>query len=196
MKVLLVYCHPRADSFTAAAKAVALESLLANGHQVDVLDLYAEGFDPVMSADERGRYHESGTNREPVAEHLARVKAAEGLIFVYPTWWYAQPAMLKGWLERVFLPHETFSMPEGNQPIRGLLPNIRLIGAITSLGSPKWWWWLMGRPGQRILLTGIRALCAPACKTLWIALHRIDVVGEEARKAHLQRVRQALAAIR
>ncbi|KAF0231176.1 MAG: NAD(P)H dehydrogenase [Beijerinckiaceae bacterium] len=196
MKVLLVYCHPRPDSFTASVKDVAVEALVAAGHEVDLLDLYAEGFDPVMRAGERGLYHTRDANRAPVADHLERLKAAEGLIFVYPTWWYAQPAMLKGWLERVFIPHETFSMPEGNQPIRGLLPNIRFIGAITSLGSPKWWWWLMGRPGQRILLTGIRVLCAPACTTLWLALHRIDVVGADAREAHLARVRQALARLR
>ncbi len=195
MNILLVYCHPRPDSFTAAVKEAAAEALAAAGHAVDVLDLYAEGFDPVMSAGERAGYHSRETNREPVTQHLARVKAAEGLIFVYPTWWYAQPAMLKGWLERVFIPHETFSMPEGNQPIRGLLPNILLIGAITSLGSPRWWWWLMGRPGQRILLTGIRALCAPRCKTLWLALHRIDVVGEGARKAFLDRVRAEMGRV-
>jgi hypothetical protein len=54
----------------------------------------------------------------------------------------------------------------------------------------------VGRPGQRILLTGIRALCAPGCKTIWLALHRIDVVGEDARKAHLERVRAVLGAVR
>jgi NAD(P)H dehydrogenase (quinone) len=196
MKFLVVYCHPRPDSFTASVKILAVETLQSAGHSVDVLDLYAEGFDPVMSAGERGLYHDRGTNRVPVASHLDRVKAADALLFVYPTWWYAQPAMLKGWLERVFIPHETFTMPEGNQPIRGLLPNIRFIGVITSLGSPKWWWWIMGRPGQRILLTGIRALCGPRCRTLWLALHRIDVVGEGARKAHLERVRQTLGKIR
>lgn len=196
MRVFLVYCHPRPDSFTAAVRDVAIEALRVGGHDVDVLDLYAEGFDPVMSADERAGYHIAGQNRQPVADHLDRVKAAEGLVFVYPTWWYAQPAMLKGWLERVLIPHETFTMPEGNQPIRGLMQNIRLLAVVTSLGSPKWWWWLVGRPGQRILLSGIRVLCNPKCRTIWLALHRIDVVGEDARKAHLERVRQVLAAVR
>lgn len=196
MKLLVVYCHPRPDSFTAAIRDVAIDALANAGHAVDLLDLYAEGFDPVMSAAERGDYHTREVNRAPVAHHLARVKAADGLIFIYPTWWYAQPAMLKGWLERVFLPHETFSMPENNQPIRGLLSNIRLIVAVTTLGSPRWWWWLMGMPGRRILLTGIRGICAPGCKTRWLALHRIDVVGKEARKAHLDRVRKVLGEIR
>lgn len=196
MKILLVYCHPITGSFTAAARDAAREALERAGHEIDLLDLYAEGFEPVMTADERAGYHSRGENRRPVATHLDRLKAAEGLVFVYPTWWYAQPAMLKGWLERVLLPHETFTMPEGHQPIRGLLQNIRLIAVVTSLGSPKWWWWLMGRPGQRILLTGIKVLCHPKCRTIWLALHRIDVVGEAERKAHLARVRAVLGAVR
>ena len=85
MNILVVYCHPRADSFTAAVCDAAIESLAAAGHAVVLLDLYAEGFDPVMSAEERGGYHTPGANRLPVADHLARLKAAEGLIFVYPT---------------------------------------------------------------------------------------------------------------
>jgi NAD(P)H dehydrogenase (quinone) len=196
MRILLVYCHPRAGSFTEAARDTAIAAFQGAGHEVDLLDLYAEGFNPVMSDAERAGYHTRGENRVPVADHLDRVKAAEGLVFVYPTWWYAQPAMLKGWLERVLIPHETFTMPEGNQPIRGLMQNIRMLAVVTSLGSPKWWWWLVGRPGQRILLSGIRVLCHPKCRTIWLALHRIDVVGEDARKAHLDRVRAVLGAVR
>ena len=192
MNILLVYCHPSPQSFTAAMKDTAIKALESAGHKVDLIDLYAEGFNPVMSVDERAGYHTRVENRAPVESHLTRVRAADGLLFIYPTWWYAQPAMLKGWLERVLIPHEAFSMPEGNQPIRGLLTNIRFLGVITSLGSPRWWWWLVGRPGQRILLTGIRALCAPRCKTIWLALYRIDVVGESERKGFLERVKEAM----
>lgn len=196
MNILLVYCHPNPESFTAAVKAVAVEALEQAGHRVDVLDLYAEGFNPVLSRDERAGYHTRGENALPVAPHLARLKAAEGLVFIYPTWWYGQPAMLKGWLDRVFIPHETFTMPEGNQPIKGLLPNIRLITVLTSLGSPRWWWWVMGRPGARVLLTGIKVLCAPRCRTLWLALHRIDVVGQAAREAFLARVKREMGQLK
>lgn len=195
MKFLLVYCHPDPASFTASVKDTAITALQAAGHEVDLLDLYAQEFDPVLSRQERASYHTPGENRLPVAGHLNRLKAAEALLFVYPTWWYAQPAMLTGWLQRVLIPHEAFSMPEGNQPIKGLMTNIRLIGVITTMGAPRWWWWLVGRPGQRIVLTGIKALCAPSCKPLWLALHRIDVVGEGARKAFLEQVRKTLSQI-
>lgn len=195
MKILLVYCHPNPESFTAAVREVAVAALTEAGHSVDVLDLYGENFQPVMSREERAGYHTRGENRLPVVDHLDRVKSADGLLFVYPTWWYAQPAMLKGWLDRVLIPHESFTMPEGNQPIRGLLTNIRFIGVVTTLGSPRWWWMLMGMPGRRILLTGIRALCGPRCRTLWLALHRIDSAGEGERKAFLEKVRRALSGV-
>ena len=71
MRILLVYCNPCADSFTAAVRDTALSALSGRGHDVHLLDLYAEGFDPVMSADERRGYHTPGTNEEPVAGHLA-----------------------------------------------------------------------------------------------------------------------------
>lgn len=195
MKVLLVYCHPNPESLTAAIRDTAIAALRVAGHEIDLLDLYAEGFDPVMSREERAGYHAPGENARPVANHLRRLTAAEALLFVYPTWWYGQPAMLKGWLDRVFIPHETFAMPEPGRPIRGLLTNIRLVGAITTLGSPTLWWWFMGMPGRRVLLTGIKVLCAPGCKTLWLGLHSIDSAGEGQRKAFLERVKKAMGGI-
>ncbi len=197
MRVLLVYCHPDPESFTAAVNATAIAALSAAGHVVDVLDLYAENFDPVMGRDERRAYHTAGVNEEPepIAAHLARLKAADALVFVYPTWWYGQPAMLKGWLDRVFVPHATFTMPVDNKPIMGLLQNIRVIAAVTTLGSPRWWWWLVGQPGRRVLLRGIRALCHRRCRTVWLALHRMDEVGDDARRDFLGNVDRTLRSL-
>jgi putative NADPH-quinone reductase len=188
MRVLVVYCHPCPDSFTAAVRDRALEALHKAGHETRLIDLYAEGFNPVISAEERRGYHTPGENERPVAEHLERLRWAEGLIFVYPTWWYGLPAMLKGWLDRVFVPHATFKMPERGKPIARVMTNIRLVGAISTLGSPRWWWWVMGAPGRRTLLTGISVLCARGCETFWLAHHRIDSSTPESRQAFLDRV--------
>ncbi|MGL4728346.1 MAG: NAD(P)H-dependent oxidoreductase, partial [Bosea sp. (in: a-proteobacteria)] len=116
MRILLVYCHPCTESFGAALRDTASAALTLAGHEVDLIDLYAEGFDPVMGASERRGYHTPGDIEVPVADHLARLRQAEGLIFIYPTWWYGPPAMLKGWLDRVWVPHATFGMPEKGQP--------------------------------------------------------------------------------
>src|SRR5919199_1123301 len=96
MRVLLVYCHPRADSFCAEVRDTALAALETAGHAVEVRDLYAEGFPPALSAEERGRYYNEGLNLVGIESHVASLRRAEALLFVYPTWWFGPPAMLKG----------------------------------------------------------------------------------------------------
>jgi putative NADPH-quinone reductase len=193
MKVLVVYCHPCEESFNAGVRDAAMEALRAGGHEIKLLDLYAMGFDPVLTARQRRDYHTPGLNETGVEEHLAALRWCEALIFVYPTWWYGLPAMLKGWLDRVWLPHATFSMPEGAKPIGRVLTNIRTIGAISTLGSPRWWWWIMGAPGRRTLLTGLSVLCAPRCRTFWMGLHRMDSATDADRAGFLAAVRRRLA---
>lgn len=196
MHILLVYSHPCEESYGAALRDRAIASLESAGHSVDLLDLYAEGFDPVLDAEERRGYHTPGENEKPVAGHLARLRKAEGLIFVYPTWWYGPPAMLKGWIDRVFVPHATFKMPEPGKPISRVMTHIRVVGAISTLGSPLWWWWLMGMPGRRMLLTGISVLCSPKVRTFWLGLHRMDSTTPEQRTRFLDKVATRLARLR
>lgn len=198
MKILLVYCHPVPESFNRAVLDATLEGLAAAGHTVDLVDLYAEGFAPVMSADERRTYNEpDATVPADVAHHVQRLQSAEGLLFVYPTWWYGQPAMLKGYLDRVFRPGVTFTIPTEVQGMRPALDNVRFIGVVTTLGSPRWLWSLViGAPGRKIILRGIRACCGPRTRTLWLALHRMDTASDRARRRFLARVRARTAALR
>jgi NAD(P)H dehydrogenase (quinone) len=195
MKALVVYCHPNPNSFNASVRDVVLETLKASGNEVRLTDLYAEGFNPVMDCAEREGYHTAGVNEVPVAEHLANVRWCDTLIFVYPTWWYGPPAMLKGWLDRVWVPHAVFAMPEGDGPISGLIKNITHVMAISTLGSPWWWWKVgMGEPGRRILLRGLPVLCARGCKRSWLALHKMDSATLKQREAFLRKVRKAISA--
>lgn len=188
MRVLVVYCHPVPHSFTAAVRDTAIAALESSGHEIRLVDLYAEGFNPVLGAEERERYHDPGDNEVAVASHIAHIKWAEALVFVYPTWWYGLPAMLKGWLDRVWVPHVTFTMPTDGQPIRPLMTNIRKIAAISTCGAPRWWMTVVGHPGRRTVLTGIRALCAKRCRTLWLAHYLIDSSTPATRAAFLARV--------
>lgn len=197
MRALVIHCHPIAESFGSAVRDRVLKGLAAAGHEARLIDLYAIGFDPVLSAEGREAYHTAGANEAGVEEHLAALRWCEALVFVYPTWWYGPPAMLKGWLDRVWVPHATFRMPEPGKPIGRVLTNIRLIAAVSTLGSPWWWWRLvMGEPGRRMLLRGLGALCAPRCRTLWLALHRMDSAGPQERRRFLERVEARMAALR
>ncbi|WP_282604359.1 NAD(P)H-dependent oxidoreductase [Pelagibius sp. Alg239-R121] len=196
MRILVVYSHPVPESFNAAVRDTALEALRRGGHDVKLLDLYAEGFDPVMQAQERRDYHTQDLNEDPVRDQIALIQWAEGLLFVYPTWWYGLPAMLKGWLDRVWVPHVTFSMPEGNQPIRPLMTHVRFLGAVTTCGAPWWWSKVVGEPGRRTILRGIRALCAKRCRTFWLAHYKMDASTDVTRKAFLSQLQKKLGRMR
>ena len=108
MRVLVVHAHPVAASFNASLFRMTVERLAKNGHEVDAIDLYAHGFNPVMSEAERLNYHNLETNREPVEDYVERLLRAEALVLVYPVWNYGFPAILKGWIDRVFLPGVSF----------------------------------------------------------------------------------------
>jgi putative NADPH-quinone reductase len=193
MRCLVVYAHPLDTSYCAALRAKAVETLEEARHEVRVVDLYGEGFDPVLSRQERLDYHTSGANEANVRPHVELIRWAEALVFVYPTWWYGLPAILKGWLDRVWVPAVAFTMPKTGTPIRGLMDNIVRIVAVTTAGSTRWWMALMGNPGRRTLLSGIRALCGPRCRTRWLAHYDIDRSTPASRAAFLARIARELA---
>ena len=189
MRLLFIHAHPVPESFNTALCTAAIDTARAMGHEVRLIDLHAEGFNPVMSADERRTYHDNGPAPPDVAPHIAALHWAEGLIFVYPTWWYAQPAILKGWMDRVWRPGVTFTVPSPGEPMRPALTHVRLIGVITTLGSP-WWFWtvLIGAPGRKMILRGLRFCTARRTKTFWLGLHEMDTQGQPTRQRFVDRV--------
>jgi NAD(P)H dehydrogenase (quinone) len=112
MRFLVVYCHPVADSFCAAIRDTALQAIKARGDEARLIDLYVERFDPVMSADERRSYNDGPPANPDLAPHIEHLRWAEAILFVYPTWWYGLPAMLKGWFDRVWARDVAFTLGE------------------------------------------------------------------------------------
>lgn len=194
MKALVVFSHPCEESYNATLRDVVVSSLKEAGHEVRLLDLYALGFNPVMEADERRGYHDHGDNVMPVRDHVEAISWCDILVFVYPTWWFGLPAMLKGWLDRVWLPHVTFEMPSEAGPMKPKMQHIRKIGVVTTCGASWWISKLMGEPGRKTILRGIRALCAPRCRTLYLAHYKMDSSTPESRSAYLEHVRRRLRA--
>jgi len=196
VNVLVIYCHPSSGSFTAAVRDTAIAALNEAGHATAEIDLYGEGFNPVMSAEERQAYHDEATNLVPFEAHAALLRWAEMVVFVYPTWWYGPPAMLKGWLERVMVPGFAFKMPTKHRGSRPNLTNIRRLLVLTTCGATPFVSWLMGQPGRKTLLRGFRSVCHVGCRTGFMALYKMDSVSEAARRRHLARVRRTILAIR
>jgi putative NADPH-quinone reductase len=196
VRVLVVYAHPVEDSFAATLRDTVVAALREGGHEVDLADLYAEGFDPVLSRQERIDYRTVPENRASVATYVARLERAEGVILVFPSWWYGMPAILKGWFDRVWLPGVAFDF--GPQAIRPLLTGLRLFGVVTTTGAPGWFTRLyMGNPSRKVLMRGLsRLLPARRVERFWLALYGMDRSTAEQRGRFVERVRRRVAAVR
>jgi NAD(P)H dehydrogenase (quinone) len=189
MRTLVLYCHPNPDSFVAAARDRVLAGLHASGHEVRITDLYADGFRPEMSLEERRAHLEPGVAPE-LDCYVDDLRWAEALVFVYPTWWSGQPAMLKGWMERVWACGIAWELPEGAQVTRPLLTHLRRIAIVTTHGSSKWVNALEGESGKRTAFRSIRAVCSRRARTSWTAIYGLDRADEAKRIAWLDEVEQ------
>ena len=189
MRALVVYCHPRAESFTAAVRDRVTGKLAAIGADTRLSDLYARGFDPVLTADEHKAYLDCPENCAPVTRDVEDLRWCDSLIFVYPTWWYGPPALLKGWLDRVLLPDVACLMPDDvHTTIRPGLQHITRLGVFTTCGASRWLTFLVGAPGKRTFLRGVGFLCAPRAKKTFAAHYLMDGSSDESRRRHLDRV--------
>lgn len=192
MKILLVHAHPVPESFGAALHQTVLEALRRAGHEVRDLDLYAEGFQPVLDAQARRAYDTPGENEAGVRAHVEALRWADALVLVFPTWWYGLPAILKGWFDRVWLPGVAFHVPEGGGTICPGLPNLRKLGVVTTAGSPRWFLKLWMRdPVKALLLRGIKRLMARDADHLWLVHYAMDSSTPETRARFLARVSAA-----
>ena len=119
-RTLIVIAHPDPNSFNQAIQTHLVAALEAQNHQVRVRDLYGLEFDPVLSLDELKRYDsQEGEVPADVKAEQDEILWADHLIFIYPTWWWSMPAVMKGYFDRVFLPGFAFSADEHG--IKGLL---------------------------------------------------------------------------
>lgn len=188
MKALVIYCHPNPKSYTHAVLERVQTTLEQAGAELRVIDLYASEFDPRLTLRELETYVDTPQNRAPIEEHCDALEWCDALIFIYPTWWYGLPAMLKGWLDRVMLPGLAFHMPDEGENIKPALTQITQLAAFTTCGASWWLTRLIGAPGKRTLLRGLKLLCAPRCKTIFAAHYLMDSAKPDSLNAHLGRV--------
>jgi NAD(P)H dehydrogenase (quinone) len=196
MRVLVIYCHPVAESFAAAAHRIVLEALRTAGHEVTDVDLYAEEFDPVMNRQERLDYHNPERNERLVKRYDDQLVATEALVLIYPAWWYGMPAMLKGYFDRVWLPGVAFDVTSEGDVSTERLKQLRRIMVVTTYGGP---WWMVrfaiGDPARKVIGRAVRALCARNCRVTWCVHYNMDKAVPAQLARFLQRVHATTLAL-
>lgn len=156
MKTLIVYAHPEPQSLNGALKDLAVSTLENAGHEVRVSDLYAMNWKAVVDAEDFGRHASSplkvaldsgrafdaGSLTADVRTEQEKLLWADTIIFQFPLWWYAMPAILKGWVDRVFTYHFGYGVGEhsdtkyGERFGEGTLAGRRALVSVTA-GGPE-----------------------------------------------------------
>lgn len=189
MKYLVIYSHPNPASFNHAILEEVSKTLKAAGHEVVVRDLYAQNFNPVLSA---GDFTQLMAGKMPadVAEEQKHIAWADTLVFIHPIWWAGLPAMVKGYIDRVFL--KGFAYDAGKDGIIPLLKGKKVI-IFNTTGTPADIYEKSGmfRSMNQPVESGIHGFCG-----LEVKLHHyfggVPYVDDAARKQMLAQVRELL----
>jgi NAD(P)H dehydrogenase (quinone) len=111
MRVLLILAHPDPTSLNHAIADAVAAALQSDGHVVTMHDLYAESFDPLLPS---GEFPSSAKPPDTIHRHCQELVQADGIVIVHPNWWGQPPAILTGWVDRVFRPGVAYRFREGD----------------------------------------------------------------------------------
>lgn len=194
MNCLVVAAHPLPESLCMALTQRVVNQLKAAGHTVVLEDLCADNFDPCLSSAERVSYYSSAYDAAQVAGQVERLLAAEGLVLLFPTWWFGFPAVLKGWFDRVWAPGIACDHARNFGPIKPRLKHLKRVLVVTTLGAP---WWvdrlIMRQPVKKVLKIALLSTCAPRCKFEMLSLYKAENLPPARVERFRARVEERLA---
>lgn len=188
MRILVVFAHPKSDSFNAAVCAALCEGLSAAGHEIDLADLNAERFNPVLQGPELDELG-AGPALEDVIFYQQRILKAEAMAFVCPVWWFGLPAILKGFIDRVFQEGFAFQFTEDGK-VHGLLRHKKALVVCTAGASARLYrLFRFGGPLEKTFGAWTLKMCGiPAVRHVF--LHDVPNVDNEKRGRYLKKVRR------
>ncbi len=151
MNVLIVFAHPEPNSLNGVMKDLAAKTLRDNGHDVKISDLYGMRFKAVLDQDDFSQRKDNdifnpmmeqvnavgtGSLSQDIKDEVEKIKWADMIIFQFPVWWTSLPAILKGWIDKVFLPGVVHNIAEGKMYDTGLLKGKKAMLSFTT-GATK-----------------------------------------------------------
>lgn len=180
----IIYTHPNAGSFNHEILNTLSNYFSRNDEEFEVIDLYGDNFNPILSAEELEDYSQGQTCDELVKKYQRRINNSDELIFIFPIWWHNMPAMLKGFLDRVMLSGFAYDESDG---WKGLLTHIKRVTVVTTSTTTKdYLVEKCGDPIQSVFInrTLLDIGLNPDTAT-WIHFGQVNVVTDEMRQKFL-----------
>lgn len=194
MRHLVLSAHPLEDSLHGCLRDTIVDALVAGGHEVDLCDLYREGFDPVLSAEGRTHYFDPVRNGAGVQHYIDRLFAAEAWILCFPVWCFGPPAILKGWMDRVMIPGVSFQLDERGR-MRPNLTHLRRLVAVTTYGRDRLGSWWLGDPPRKMVTRYLRWFVARDAEVRYLALYGIHAALDQRHDEFIARVRRTVGTV-
>lgn len=194
MRTLLVVDHPYSGAFTRALADAARRGFERAGHEVDLVDLHADGFDPVMRLDDLAAWRE-GRAVDPLAvDYQRRLAEADHLVLAFPVWWEVMPAMTKGFVDKVITKGFAYDQPVPGGRMRRRLTGLGGVTVLTSMATPAAAYRLVfGNPLTKALFRGT-FLKIGVRNLTWLSHSNPAGHSPEQRQAMLDRVESRCAA--
>lgn len=200
MKTLIVFNHPYEGSFCNAILESVQSGLRKGNHQIDLIHLDKDNFNPVMSGKELAAFAKARKDAESaytmlepqVLEYKKRLENAEHLIFIFPIWWELMPALTKGFIDKVIFPGIAYDYGKSTQMILRL-KNLKGITVITTMNTPaSIYRFIFGNAIKNALLKG--TFWKIGCPNReWVSLNRVKSVSNEKRKKWLVKIEKKFA---
>jgi NAD(P)H dehydrogenase (quinone) len=190
MRVLVVFAHPTRSSFCGSILSAVLDELGAAGHEVELLDLYRENFDPVLPEQEWRAYEQETV--PSIQSYVEQLRRNDGLVWIFPTWNYGLPAILKGYVDRVWKPNVAFRIDAARRVHFDQFENLKFFIVATTFGAS----WLVntwcGNPGKRAVANGLRRHFPRSSRFAWLPMYNLDKPSSHRMERYLTRVRRTM----
>lgn len=189
MQTAVIYAHPNPNSFNGAILNQVIKALEDGKHSYDVIDLYKDRFDPILLFDEKKRRSDMKHDPE-TAEYRRIVKNADHLIFIYPLWWGGMPAIMKGFIDRVFVAGEAYTY-QGKLP-KGLL-KARTASVYYTADAPSWYLRFWRRDADWVTVKDVMLKFCGVRRVRRLLFAGVKDSSEEKRTQWLDRVYRSIA---
>ncbi len=187
MSVTIVYAHPWNESFNHAVLTRTISLLEEKGENITLIDLYKDGFDPVMSEQDLALYSKGKSTDKLVERYNQILDQTSKIIFIFPIWWYDMPAILRGFFDKVMLKNSAYT--SDNEGLHGLRKINETLILTTSSTSTDNLVNLFGDPVNGTIINGtFRAVGFYHAK--WSNLGGADKITDAERKEYLDGLSQ------
>ena len=199
MKTLIIYNHPHEGSFCSAIRDAVQSGLDTGGHNFKLINLDADGFDPVMREKDLKAFVQGGKGDEKVIDgvdplvlsYVEKIKWAERIVMIFPIWWMTMPAMTKGFIDKVIFPGMIYKMEGGK--LVSMLSRLKQVVIITTMNTPTAIYETnFGNSLEGSLIKGTFNQIG-IHDIRWISLNMVKQVGDEKRWLWLDEIEREFA---